>query len=78
MPTCQIQALQLGGQMGTHTPTPDPQTFSHTVDEISLHSTNTKSRAKVVVIQSPKVPAVLAGQALPQKYRRVAGRFAIL
>lgn len=47
MPTCQIQALQLGGQMGTHTLTPDPQTFSHTMDEISLNSTNTKSRAKV-------------------------------
>lgn len=57
--------------MGTHTPTPDPQTFSHTVDE-------TKSRAKVVVIWSHKVPAVLSGQALPPKYRRVAGRFAIL
>lgn len=64
--------------MGTHTLTPDPQTFSHTVDEISLNSTNTKSRAKVVVIWSHKVPAVLSGHALPQKYRRVAGRFAIL
>lgn len=37
-----------------------------------------KPKDQWMVIWSHKVPAVLSGQALPQKYKRVAGRFAVL